>query len=87
MCARDFSAVLAAVTSTLNKSVIALFRTLNISERTQTFTTVSVVSKFQTWTLLTILCGPWRWRNALSLGAEGKRATEKFCGIPANRQL
>ena len=40
-----------------NHHTSIIIRTLNISERTQTFTTVSVASKFQTWTLLTILFG------------------------------
>ena len=40
--------------------IIALIRTLNISEKTQTFTIVSVDSKFQTWTLSTIPFGPLR---------------------------
>ena len=40
-----------------NHQTSIIIRTLNISERTQTFTTVSVASKFQTWTLLTILFG------------------------------
>merc|ERR1712181_24610 len=81
MCARDSFATLAAVTSILNKSAIELYRTLNTSERTQTFTTASVASKFQTWTLLTILSGLSRWRSALLPAVVGRRAMEKFCAI------